>query len=628
MPHPGSPLSAFARLSRAELLRLDAESRRDPEGFWLTQAELLEWFHAPSSALDVALEEGDVAWFSGGRLNAAVNCVDRHAVTRPGKTALIWAKNDPGQYERISYGALKHRVGQVANVLKAHGVGRGDRVVLYLADIPEAVFAMLACARIGAVHVSVFPGLSAEAVRERVLDSGARVVITANEALRGTKRTAQKAQVDDALAGLDQVERVLVVRRTPRPVSLVPGRDRFLDEEMAKQRSTCPAEWMSAEDPLFILYASQSPGHPQGLLHTTGGYLLHTALSHRLLFDAHEDDVHFCPVPLSCASGHAYAVYGPLANGLSTVIFEGKPTVPSPDRYWRTAEELGAHTIMAAPTALRVLMQRAPQAARDHDLSSVRVLATLGEPVGPSVARWYRDEVGGGRIPVVNTWSQADTGGVLLAAFPGLEANKPGSVGIPFFGATPVLVGEDGAIEEGSEAEGFLCFSHPWPGQARTVFGDHRRYRETYCSRFAGLHYSHVRAHRDADGDYTILEPGEDVVNILGYRITAEEIEGALAAHEAVREAGVVPVEDDLKGQAITAFVALHDDTDGPWSELVGALKEQVRRTIGPIATLGSITALPKLPRTRAGRLDRQVLRDWAQRDQSPRPNNDRGRNS
>lgn len=622
--HP-SP-AAWGRLTRGELLRLHAESLREPERFWLAQAERLEWFHAPRSALDVALEEGDVAWFSGGRLNASVNCVDRHAVERPGKTALIWARNDPGQYERISYRTLKHRVGQVANVLKAHGVARGDRVVLYLSEIPEAVYGMLACARIGAVHVSVFPGLSAEALRERVLDSGARVVLTANEALRGQKRSPQKALVDEALAGLEQVERVLVVRRTGRAVHMTPGRDRFLEDEMARQRATCPAEWMSAEDPLFVLYTSHAPGQPQGLLHTTGGYLLHAALSHRVLFETTEDDVHLCPVPLSCASGHAYAVYGPLANGLTTVIFEGKPNVPSPDRYWQTVEELGVHTLMTAPTALRVLMRQAPHAARDHDLSTLRILATLGEPVGDAVARWYRDEVGGGRLPVVNTWSQAETGGAVLAAFPGLGEDKPGSVGLPFFGVAPVLVAEDGRIEDRAEAEGYLCFTRSWPGQARTVFGDHRRHRETFSARFPGLHFAHVRARRDGGGDYTLLEPGDDVVNILGYRITVEEIEGALTAHDAVREAGVVPMEDEHKGQAICAFVALHEDAEGPWSELVGALKEQVRRVIGPIATPGRITALPHLPRTRAGRVDRQALRERARRSfDEP---TERGRNS
>lgn len=600
--------------------RRHTESVSDPSGFWAREAEALTWFHRPSSTLDVDAEGADVAWFSGGRLNAAVNCVDRHAQRRPGKTALVWVKNEPGQYEHVSYAALKHRVGQLANVLIAHGVRQGDRVAIYLSNVPEAVYAMLACARIGAVHVVVFSGFSAAALRERILDCGARLVITANEAVRGQRRIPLKARVDEAIGGVDHVERVLVARRTARPVAMQAGRDLFLDEQMAKQRSICPAAWMGAEDPLFVSYTAGGSPEPRGVLHTTAGYLLYVARTQAELFEARGDDVHLCPSNIGCITGHSYIVYGPLANGLTTVLFESTPTFPEADRYWRVVEDLGVNTLFASPAALRRVMREPRRLVEDRDLRSLRVLGALGEPMSPDIWTWYHEVVGRGRCAVVDTWWHTETGGVVMASLPGVVPPDPSGPLLPYPGVQPVLLGEDEEPVDG-EGRGELCFSGPWPGQARTLFGDHRRFRESFFGRQPGLFATGDHACRDARGLYRITERTDTFVNVSGYRLGAAEIEGALCAHEAVEESAVVPVNDDIEGQSIEAYVILRP-CGGAWApeELVGALKEQVRHAIGPIATPDSIRIVDELPRTRGGRIERSTLRRWAEDDPERSP--------
>jgi len=597
-------------LQPTEYARRYAQSLSDPDAFWAEQAKALTWFHAPSSTYEADTEGADVAWFSGGRLNASVNCVDRHAVRRPGKTALIWAKNEPGQYERISYRTLKHRVGQLANVLKARGVRRGDHVVVYLPSVPEAVYSMLACARIGAVHVLVFTGFSAEALRERILDCKAKVLITANEGLRGEQRVPLKARVDDAVSGVAHIECVLMARRTDQAVPMTPGRDLYLEDEMAQQRSTCPAEWMAAEDPLFVAYTSGGSPAPKGIVHTTAGYLLYVARTQAELFADSEDTIHFCPSNVGCITGHSYIVYGPLANGQTSVLFEATPKYPAPDRYWRVIEETGAHTLLASASALRALMQYGPAWVRGHDLSSLRLLATLGEPTSPQLWSWFHEVVGRESLPLMDTWWQTETGGIVLAGRAGGTDSNPADALRPFFGVRPALVGDDGTIDDSGPSQGRICISGSWPGQARTIHGNHRRFRETFFSKYAGLFATEDRAERDEDGTYRITERGDDVLNVGGYRFGAAEIEQALCSHEAVQDSTVVPVPDDIKGQGIYAFVVLRGENSA-WrpDELAGALKEQVRHTIGPMATPDTIQVVDALPRTRAGQVQRQRLR-------------------
>lgn len=596
-----------------------AESLRDPSGFWMREAEALSWFHRPSSTLDVDPEGADVAWFSGGRLNAAVNCVDRHAATRPGKTALLWVKDEPGEYERISYGVLKHRVGQLANALLANGVRRGDRVAIYLPNVPEAVYAMLACARVGAVHVVVFSGFSAEALRDRVVDCGAKLVVTANEGVRGARHIPLKARVDEALGGVTHVERVLVARRTAKPVAMRPGRDLFLEEEMARQRSIAPAAWMSSEDPLFISYTSGGSAEPKGVLHTTAGYLLYVSRTQAEVFGSELDDVHMCPSNVGCITGHSYVVYGPLVNGLSTVIFESTPTYPSPDRYWRVVEDLGVHTLFASPSALRQLEREDERWVRERDLSSLRRLGVLSEPMSASTWTWYRELVGEGQRPVIETWWHTEAGGILLHSDPEASPQEPSGALIPFAGIQPALLGPDGEVVGDEAGAGELCLARSWPGQARTLFGDHRRFRETFFGRHPGVFATGDHAVRDARGFYRITGRGDAFLNVSGYRLGAAEIEGALLAHEAVAETAVVPVSTQVEGQSICAYVILRPD-GGAWvpEELVGALKEQVRHAIGPIATPDSIRIVDELPRTRSGRVDRHTLRRLAEAQPPP----------
>ncbi len=585
----------------------------NPEEFWRKQAQRLDWFHPPQRIREFDPEEVDFAWFRGGKLNACYNCVDRHLPARSEQVAIFWAQDELGAYQTITYRELKHQVCRMANVLTSLGVRRGDRVAIYLPMMPELVYAMLACARIGAVHSVVFAGFSAEALRGRILDAGAKMVITANEGLRGGKRIPLKATVDQAVQGLEAIEAVLVATRTATEVPMQPGRDRFLADELAKQRSTAPVEWMDAEDPLFTLYTSGSTGKPKGVLHTTGGYLLYAAYTHELVFDYHPGDIHFCAADVGWITGHSYIVYGPLANGATTVIFESIPLYPDPGRYWQVVDDLKATIFYTAPTALRAVAREGDSWVKRHSRKSLRILGTVGEPINPEIWRWYYEVVGEQRCAVVDTWWQTETGGILIAPLPGAIPTKPGSATLPLPGVEPVIVDESGRELEGNGVSGNLCLRGTWPGQARTIWGDHRRFQETYFSRFPGLYFTGDGVRRDEDGYYWITGRVDDVLNVSGHRLGTAEIESALVAHPAVAEAAVVGFPHEIKGTGIFAFVLVtpeYENTASP--ELMSALKDQVRQAIGPIATPDRIVIAPGLPKTRSGKIMRRILRKLA----------------
>jgi acetyl-CoA synthetase len=588
------------------------ESIQRPDLFWAEEARELSWFHPFQEVVSADFAEVDFSWFSGGKINASYNCVDRHAASKPNKVALRWVGNDPGEKRDISYRELKHEVARLANVLKAHGVVRGDRVCLYMPMIPEAIYAMLACARIGAVHSVVFGGFSSDSLRDRVLDAGCKVIITADEAPRGVKKVPLKHMCDVAVEGLSGITSVLVARRTGDTVWMKPGRDHFLDEEMAKQRSTCPVEWMDAEDPLFILYTSGSTGKPKGVMHTTGGYLVHASSSYRRLFDIRPDDVHFATADIGWITGHTYIVYGPLSAGSTVVVFEGIPTYPDASRLWQVVDETQATILYTAPTALRSLIQHGDQWVKKSSRKSLRLLGTVGEPINPEVWTWYHEVVGEKRCPIVDTWWQTETGGAMIAPLPSVVPPKPGSATLPFFGIEPVLVHEDGHVIEGNNVSGNLCIARPWPGQARTIWGDHRRFRDTYFSRFPNLYFTGDGCRRDEDGYYWITGRVDDVLNVSGHRLGTAEIESALVAHEAISEAAVVGFPHDIKGVGICAYVTVRSSADWTEEALTVALREQVRRAIGPIASPDRVLFVSGLPKTRSGKIMRRILRKAA----------------
>jgi acetyl-CoA synthetase len=597
-----------------EYQRLYRLSLDNPEWFWAEQAKAISWFHPWQHVFDADYEEVDFSWFSGGRLNASFNCIDRHLSTRGEQTAIIWAQDEPGVYTHITYRELKHRVCRLANVLLHHGVRKGDRVCIYLTMIPELAVAMLACARIGAVHSVVFGGFSAESLRDRIVDAHCKVVVTANEGLRGGKKVPLKKTVDRAIEGMDMVQTVLVARRTPLDVPMETGRDLWMEDECEKQRSTCTNEWMGAEDPLFILYTSGSTGKPKGLLHTTGGYLVYAALTHRLVFDYKPGDIYFCAADVGWVTGHSYIVYGPLANGATTVMFESTPLYPDAGRYWRVVDDLGVNVLYTAPTALRALAQHGDEPVKRYRRDSLRILGSVGEPINPEVWVWYHDVVGGGRCSVVDTWWQTETGGILISPLPGATPTKPGSATLPLFGVKPVIVdAESGRPLEGNGVSGALCLATPWPGQARTVFGDHRRFKETYFSQYPGYYFTGDGARRDEDGYYWITGRIDDVLNVSGHRLGTAEVESALVAHEAVAEAAVVGYPHPIKGQGIYAYVLVNKEyAQTPEDELVGALKQQVRQAIGAFAAPDVIHVASGLPKTRSGKIMRRILRKIA----------------
>jgi acetyl-CoA synthetase len=614
MEAPKKQISERARIgSLDEYRRLYRGSLENPEAFWRGHAERISWFHPPASIHSGGFEHSDYRWFEGGRLNACFNCVDRHLPGRADKTAIIWAKDEPGQYEHISYARLAREVARVANVLKTHGVRRGDRVCIYLPMIPELAYTMLACARIGAVHSVVFGGFSADSLRDRILDAGSKVVVTANEGLRGRRVIPLKHTVDRACEGLSLVQTILVAHRTDAEVPMRQGRDFWLHEEAAKQRATCPAEWMDAEDPLFILYTSGSTGKPKGVLHTTGGYLVYASLTHELVFDLREDDVYCCAADIGWVTGHSYILYGPLANGATTVLFESTPLCPDAGRYWQMVDELGINVFYTAPTALRALIAEGDQWVKRYSRKSLRVLGSVGEPINPEVWRWYHDVVGEKRCAVVDTWWQTETGGILITPLPGATPTKPGSATLPFFGIEPVLLDDQGNELHGNGVSGNLCIKRSWPGQARTLFGDHERFHQTYFARFPGYYLTGDGCRRDEDGYYWITGRVDDVLNVSGHRLGTAEIESALVEHEAVAEAAVVGFPHPIRGQGIYAYCILTPAfQERDHRDLAGALREKVREIIGPVATPDAIQIVPGLPKTRSGKIMRRILRKIA----------------
>ncbi len=600
--------------SMEEYQRLYRLSLDNPEWFWAEQAKLISWYHPFTTVFDADYDEVDFAWFSGGRLNACYNCVDRHLKDKGEQTAIIWAADEPGVYRHITYREMKHHVARMANVLHAHGVRKGDRVCIYMPMIPETAFMMLACARIGAVHSVVFGGFSAESLRDRIIDARCRVVVTANEGMRGGKRIPLKKITDRAIEGMSLVDTVLVARRTDADVEMVPGRDFWLDEECHRQRSTCTIEWMGSEDPLFVLYTSGSTGKPKGVMHTTAGYMVYTALTHKLVFDYHPGDIYCCAADVGWVTGHSYIIYGPLANGATTVMFESIPTYPDPGRYWRTVDDLGINIFYTAPTALRAIAQAGDEWVRRYKRSSLRILGSVGEPINPEIWKWYHDVVGDGRCAVVDTWWQTETGGILITPLPGVTPTKPGSATLPFFGVKPTVVDpNDGKVLEGNGVNGALCLSTPWPGQARTVWGDHHRFKSTYFVQYPGHYFTGDGCRRDEDGFYWITGRIDDVLNVSGHRLGTAEVESALVAHDAVAEAAVVGCPHPIKGQGIYAYVILTAEyARSNVDSIAGALKEQVRHAIGSFAAPDVIHVAVGLPKTRSGKIMRRILRKIA----------------
>jgi acetyl-CoA synthetase len=599
--------------SMEEYQRLYRQSLAQPEEFWRAQADRLTWFQSPPVVVSQSLEEVDFSWFAGGQLNACYNCVDRHLEDRADKTAIIWAADEVGEYQRITYQQLKYEVCRMANVLTAHGVKKGDRIAIYLPMIPTLAYTMLACARIGAVHSVVFAGFSADSLRDRILDAGCKILITANEGLRGGRAIPLKQISDDAISGINMVGTVLVASRTDTAVSMQKGRDFVLEDELAKQRATSPVEWMDAESPLFVLYTSGSTGQPKGLLHTTGGYMVYTASSHHYIFDVHDDDIYACVADIGWITGHSYIIYGPLANGATTVMFESTPLYPDAGRYWQMVDDLGITIFYTAPTAIRAIARAGDDWVTKHSRKSLRILGTVGEPINPEVWKWYHDLVGNGSCAVVDTWWQTETGGILITPLPGVTPCKPGSATLPFFGIEPEIVDEEGNIQDGNDVNGLLVMLRSWPGLARTIYGDHERYKDVYFSRFKGMYLTGDGCRRDEDGYYWITGRVDDVLNVSGHRLGTAEVESALVAHEAVAEAAVVGFPHEIKGTGIFAYVNLtpaYEDRDP--DELTGILKDQVRQVIGPIASPDRIQVAAGLPKTRSGKIMRRILRKIA----------------
>ncbi|HDJ86787.1 MAG TPA: acetate--CoA ligase, partial [Chromatiales bacterium] len=578
---------------------------------WAEQARLfLDWTRPWDRVLDGDYHKARTRWFEGGRLNACYNCVDRHLEQRGDQVAILWEGDDPAHQEAITYRQLYERVGRFANVLKAHGVAKGDRVCIYLPMIPEAAVAMLACARIGAVHSVVFGGFSPESLKERILDSDCRVVITADEGLRGGHTVALKTHADEALESCPQVRSVVVVRHTGGKIAWHEGRDVWYHEAAAGVPSECAPEEMDAEDPLFILYTSGSTGKPKGALHTTGGYLLYAAITHYYIFDYHDGDIYWCTADVGWVTGHTYIVYGPLANGATTLMFEGVPTYPTPARFWEVVDKHRVNTFYTAPTAIRALMREGDAPVKTTSRASLRLLGSVGEPINPEAWEWYYHVVGEARCPIVDTWWQTETGGILITPLPGCTPLKPGSATRPFFGIRPALMDAAGNELEGPAA-GNLVITFPWPGQMRTIYGDHQRFLDTYFRQYPGHYFSGDGARRDADGYYWITGRVDDVINVSGHRLGTAEVESALVLHEQVAEAAVVGFPHEIKGQGIYAYVTLIKGAE-PGEALRRELIELVRKEIGPIATPDVIQWAPGLPKTRSGKIMRRILRKIA----------------
>jgi len=603
-----------ARIDHAQYQRDYRRSVDDPEGFWAEVARRIDWIRPWTQVKDTSFDAADfrIRWYVDGQLNVSANCLDRHLATRGDKTAILWEGDDPAESRRISYRELHEQVCRCANVLKAEGVRKGDRVTIYLPMIPEAAVAMLACARIGAVHSVVFGGFSPDSLIGRIDDCQSKLVITADEGLRGGKRIALKANVDSAIASgrIPGLARVLVVRRTGGAVAWDATRDRWYHELMEAAPAECEAPPVDAEDPLFILYTSGSTGKPKGVLHTSGGYLVYASYTHECVFDLREDDVYWCTADVGWVTGHSYIVYGPLANGATTLMFEGVPSYPDVSRFWQVVDKHQVTIFYTAPTAIRALMRDGDAPVLRTSRASLRLLGSVGEPINPEAWSWYHRVVGAGRCPVVDTWWQTETGGIMIAPLPGAFALKPGSATLPFYGVRPALVDNEGKLLEGA-TDGNLVLLDSWPGQMRTVHGDHARFIETYFTTFKGCYFTGDGARRDEDGYWWITGRVDDVINVSGHRMGTAEVESALVGHQAVAEAAVVGAPHEIKGQGIYAYVTLMAGLE-PTEALRKELAAHVRKEIGAIATPDWIQWAPRLPKTRSGKIMRRILRKIA----------------
>ena len=605
-------LSKFGNIDNQTYKRLYSQSIDNPEVFWTEQAQRLDWIKPWNKVKATSFDRSNISikWFDGGKLNVSANCIDRHADKTPDRTAIIWEADDPTIDKAISYAELKVSVCQMANVLRKHGVGKGDRVTIYMPMVPEAAFAMLACTRIGAIHSVVFGGFSPDSLADRIIDCESTFLITADEGIRGGRIVPLKANVDKALERCPGCKHVLVIKRTGGKINWAEGRDLWWEEEMSTVSKECNPEPMDAEDPLFILYTSGSTGKPKGVLHTTGGYLLHTSLTHELVFDYQPNDIYWCTADVGWVTGHSYIVYGPLANGATTLMFEGVPNYPDSSRCWNICDKHNVTIFYTAPTAIRALMREGSGPVQKTNRSTLRILGTVGEPINPEAWLWYYNVVGEGRCPIVDTWWQTETGGILITPLPGATALKPGSATRPFFGVQPVIVDNDGNILEGA-CEGNLCIADSWPGQMRTLFGDHDRFIQTYFSTYENLYFTGDGCRRDEDGYYWITGRVDDVINVSGHRMGTAEVESALVAHKKVAEAAVVGAPHEIKGQGIYAYVTLILGEE-PSEELRQELTQWVRKEIGPIASPDWVQWSPGLPKTRSGKIMRRILRKVA----------------
>jgi len=606
-------LAAHSHIN-AEKYQVDYKrSIDDSEGFWAEKAkEFLSWSKEWDTTLEYDFPKGEIKWFEGGKLNVSVNCLDRHLEKRGDQPAIIWESDDPSVDKTYTYKELHAEVCRFANSLKSLGVKKGDRVCIYMPMVAESAIAMLACSRIGAVHSVVFGGFSADALKDRLIDSETKLLIVTDESVRGGKTVPLKENADKAVASAPLVEHMLVVKRSGGDVSWTPGRDVWYHELAETVSDDCLAEEMDAEDPLFILYTSGSTGKPKGVVHTTGGYLLQAAVTHKYVFDYHEGDVYWCTADVGWVTGHSYIVYGPLANGAQTLMFEGVPTYPDASRFWRVIEKHKVNIFYTAPTAIRALMAKGEDPVNACDLSSLRILGSVGEPINPEAWEWYHRVVGKGRCPIVDTWWQTETGGVMLTPLPGATDLKPGSAMQPFFGVEPALVDNEGNEILGNPAEGILIIKKPWPGMFRTLYGDHRRFIDAYFANYPGNYFPGDGARRDEDGHYWITGRVDDVINVSGHRMGTAEVESALVLHEAVAEAAVVGYPHEIKGQGIYAYVTLMDDVEAT-DELRKELILHVRKEIGPIASPDVIQWAPGLPKTRSGKIMRRILRKIAE---------------
>ena len=604
-----------AYLDNDAYLKLYEESIRDPEGFWGRQADRLDWSRKWDRVLDWDYHKAYIRWFEGAKLNVSTNCLDRHLEKRGDQVAIIWESDDPGEDRKLTYRQLHTEVCKFANVLKAQGVNKGDRVCIYMPMVPEAAVAMLACTRIGAIHSVVFGGFSPEALKDRINDSECCVLITADQSIRGGKKVPLKTNADKACESTPSIQKMIVVQRGGAPVEWQEGRDVWYHEAMASASADCPAEAMDAEDPLFILYTSGSTGKPKGVLHTTAGYLLYTAITHQYVFDYKDGDIYWCTADVGWVTGHSYIVYGPLANGATTLMFEGVPNYPDFGRFWDVCDKHQVNIFYTAPTAIRAIAKEGDALVNKRDLSSLRLLGTVGEPINPEAWMWYHRVVGKERCPIVDTWWQTETGGILITPLPGATRLKPGSATRPFFGVQPMLVDENGKELEGA-ASGNLCIKHPWPGQMRSIYGDHERFFQTYFSTYKGYYFTGDGCRRDEDGYYWITGRVDDVLNVSGHRMGTAEIESALVLHENVAEAAVVGCPHEIKGQGIYAYVTLNSGVEAT-EDLRKGLIQLVRTEIGPIATIDILQWAPGLPKTRSGKIMRRILRKIAENELS-----------